>query len=51
MKSFSFQYGTTPIIWASRRGHRDIVEMLVAEGANIDNAGMVRTEIQFGGSF
>ena len=35
------QYGTTPLIWASRKGHNDIVELLLLGGANVDNSGMV----------
>lgn len=40
-KMFSFQYGTTPLVWASRRGHKEIVHMLLSEHATVDNAGMV----------
>lgn len=35
------QYGTTPLIWASRKGHTEIVDMLLREGAMVDKAGMV----------
>jgi len=35
------QYGTTPLIWACRKGHTDIVEMLLCAGAVADKAGMV----------
>ena len=35
------QYGTTPLIWACRKGYLDIVESLLAEGANADASGMV----------
>jgi len=36
-----FQYGTTPLIWACRKGHTEIVEMLLHAGAVADKAGMV----------
>lgn len=36
------QYGTTPLIWAARKGHHDIVFQLLNAGAVIDKAGMVR---------
>ena len=35
------QYGTTPLIWACRKGHTEIVDMLLTEGAVVDKAGMV----------
>ena len=35
-----FQYGTTPLVWAARKGHGDIVDLLLQEGASVDNAGM-----------
>ena len=35
------QYGTTPLIWACRKGHAEIVEMLLLAGAVADKAGMV----------
>lgn len=38
------QYGTTPLIWAARKGFTEIVEMLLADGANVDNTGMVSTQ-------
>ena len=38
---FYFQYGTTPLIWACRKGHAEIVDMLLADGAVVDKAGMV----------
>ncbi|CAH1776765.1 unnamed protein product [Owenia fusiformis] len=34
------QYGTTPLIWACRKGHVDIVQALLEEGASVDTAGM-----------
>ena len=37
----TFQYGTTPLIWASRKGHAEIVKALLNEGANVDTTGMV----------
>ena len=37
----SFQYGTTPLVWACRRGHKEIADMLLSENATVDNAGMV----------
>ena len=37
----SDKYGTTPLIWASRKGYRDIVCKLLEAGASVDNAGMV----------
>jgi len=39
------QYGTTPLIWACRKGHTDIVEMLLHAGAVADKAGMVHSFI------
>jgi len=30
------KYGQTPLMWASRRGHRDIVEILIKAGANVN---------------
>jgi ankyrin repeat-rich membrane spanning protein len=36
-----FQYGTTPLIWACRKGHADIVTELLQHGAYVDNTGMV----------
>ena len=35
------QYGTTPLIWACRKGYIEIVDALLAEGANADASGMV----------
>ena len=28
--------GTTPLYWASRNGHLDVIEYLIEQGANID---------------
>ncbi|GFS27735.1 kinase D-interacting substrate of 220 kDa [Elysia marginata] len=33
-------YGTTPLIWACRKGHLAIVDILFGEGANKDASGM-----------
>jgi ankyrin repeat protein len=38
---FYFQYGTTPLIWACRKGHAEVVDMLLGDGAVVDKAGMV----------
>ena len=35
------QYGTTPLIWACRKGHAEIVDMLLRAGSQADKAGMV----------
>lgn len=35
------QYGTSALVWASRKGHTEIVECLLSAGANVDTAGMV----------
>lgn len=37
-----FQYGTTALVWASRKGNVEIVDILLKAGANVDTAGMVR---------
>lgn len=37
------QYGTTPLVWAARRGHLDCVKHLLAMGADVDQEGAVRT--------
>lgn len=40
--SFShFQYGTTALVWASRKGNAEIVDTLLKAGATVDTAGMV----------
>lgn len=39
---FYFQYGTTALVWASRKGNVEIVDALLKAGANVDTAGMVR---------
>jgi len=41
--SLFFQYGTTALIWASRKGNIEIVDNLLKAGANVDTAGMVRS--------
>lgn len=38
---FSSQYGTTPLIWAARKGHYDSVMHLLANGADADQEGAV----------
>ena len=38
----SAQYGTTPLIWAARKGHFDSVMHLLANGADVDQEGAVR---------
>lgn len=35
------QYGTTPLIWASRKGHYDCVTHLLKNGADVDQEGAV----------
>lgn len=35
------QYGTTPLIWASRKGHYDCVMHLLENGADVDQEGAV----------
>lgn len=37
------QYGTTPLIWAARKGHYDCVMHLLENGANVDQEGAVCT--------
>jgi ankyrin repeat-rich membrane spanning protein len=34
------KYGTSALVWASRKGHTEIVDMLLKAGANVDTAGM-----------
>ena len=34
------KYGTTALIWASRKGRTDIAEMLLRAGASVDAVGM-----------
>ena len=41
---FSSQYGVTPLHDASKRGHTDVVKLLVDSGAQIDNTDRVSTE-------
>jgi len=38
---FSSQYGTTPLIWAARKGHYESVMHLLANGADVDQEGAV----------
>lgn len=38
---FFSQYGTTPLIWAARKGHYDSVMHLLANGADVDQEGAV----------
>lgn len=41
---FSFgQYGTTPLVWAARKGHLECVKHLLAMGADVDQEGAVST--------
>lgn len=35
------QYGTTALVWAARKGNKEIVDALLKYGANVDTAGMV----------
>lgn len=35
------QYGTTPLIWAARKGHYDSVIHLLVNGADVDQEGAV----------
>uniref|UniRef100_A0AAQ6ARQ7 KAP NTPase domain-containing protein n=1 Tax=Amphiprion ocellaris TaxID=80972 RepID=A0AAQ6ARQ7_AMPOC len=37
--AFTQQYGTTPLIWASRKGHFDCVMYLLENGADVDQEG------------
>ena len=37
----SLQYGTTPLIWAARKGHYESVMHLLANGADVDQEGAV----------
>lgn len=39
--SFFAQYGTTPLIWAARKGHYESVMHLLANGADVDQEGAV----------
>lgn len=38
---FLAQYGTTPLIWAARKGHYESVMHLLANGADVDQEGAV----------
>ena len=42
-----WQYGTTALIWACRKGNLEIVETLLGEGAAVDASGMVSTYHDF----
>lgn len=47
---FFSQYGTTPLIWAARKGNFDCVMHLLENGADVDQEGAVclyTTEIQY----
>lgn len=35
------QYGTTPLVWAARKGHLDCVKYLLQMGADVDQEGAV----------
>lgn len=39
--SFFPQYGTTPLIWAARKGHYESVMHLLSNGADVDQEGAV----------
>lgn len=41
--SYVVQYGSTPLIWAARKGYTDVVNILLTAKANVDQSGMVRT--------
>lgn len=43
MFMFSSQYGTTPLIWAARKGHSHSVVHLLANGADVDQEGAVNS--------
>lgn len=36
-----FQYGTTPLVWAARKGHLECVKYLLQMGADVDQEGAV----------
>lgn len=38
---FCFQYGTSALVWASRKGHSDVVKTLLCAGANVNTVGTV----------
>lgn len=35
------QYGTTALIWACRKSHTEIVDILLQAGSNVEVSGMV----------
>lgn len=35
------QYGTTPLVWAARKGHLECVKYLLQMGADVDQEGAV----------
>ena len=36
------QEGRTPLWWASSKGHKEVMEVLLAHGANVDTPDKVR---------
>lgn len=47
MYIFCSQYGTTPLIWAARKGHYDCVMHLLENGADVDQEGAVSAQHRF----
>ena len=48
--TFSLQIGYTPLHYASRNGHTDVVELLIEHGAQVDvPAGVSRSVCRYGG--
>ena len=37
----TFQYGTTSLVWAARKGHLKVIQTLLAQGADVNIAGTV----------
>ena len=37
----TFQYGTTSLVWAARKGHVKVIHTLLAQGADVNIAGTV----------